>query len=469
MTVSEQHHNQYSDQPLSSQQMPSLPYYSFAHHSKYIYPRDHVVNDNCLVTCRQSNTTITFRYLTGKFYYYVVAYIPCFLASSMAVMIEKPSRRSSLAFYVANVASETLFRIYVARGWLKPVKNGQVYIFTLAIATIMFLAKKHGFEDDPLSAAIKLIVGTEEASKRQRKRHTTETDNQQVRSDNQVDFLPLTSEQAVEMTSDESHGPPNNPTPAVPGLFGNIKNTLNWFKFFLTTRHRLCPHHNCSCVYYASKASLRALSIGCAAQLGLRLLTKAPAIIGNPRILKSIVLDTSLFRVGLFLSTFSGLYKAANCWLRWSLDTSKPINCFIAGLVAGPSLFIYPSPTVALYVLWKCLEALFHEAVRNNLIRCKDLFIVILYGLATSQLFYSALMDPRYMKKSYMAFLHRMSHHKLHMVNRSVLDVFGTQASSGYEEFFPDLHPKFMSRAFLGSIWIWMIEQKFVAKNFDNI
>ena len=187
-------------------------------------------------------------------------------------------------------------------------------------------------------------------------------------------------------------------------------------------------------------------------------------VLNKPRLVVDIATDSGLLRVGLFLSTFSGLYKATNCWLRWSLDTSKPINCFIAGLVAGPALFIYPSPTVALYVLWKCLEALFHEAVRKSIIKNKDLFIVILYGLATSQLFYSALMDPRYMKKSYMAFLDRISHHKLHMVNRSVLDVFGTEASSGYEEFFPDLHPKFMSRAFLGSIWIWMIEQKFAAR-----
>lgn len=401
------------------------------------------------------------KYVTGKFYYYAVAYLPGFLASSMAVLIEKPHRRSSLAFYVANVASEALFRIYVARGYLRPINHGQVYIFTLAIATIMMLAKRNGFEDDPLSAVIKLVVGSEEAGRRRRRKGVTElikggqaSDNRELQS---KDYEPneVSSQQSTcahrETVQDSS-------------LTGKFSRALDWLKFLVTARHRLCPHENCSCLYYVGKTSVRALFIGYTAQLGIRLATRAPLLIGKPHLVRGILTDFSIMKAGIFLSTFSGIFKATNCWLRWTLDTSKPVNSFIAGLVAGPALFIYPSPTIALYVLWKCLEIVFNEAVDRDIIRHKNAFIVILYGLATSQLFYSALMDPRYMKKSYMGFLDRISHHKLHMINRSVLDVFGTEASSGYEDFFPDLHPKFMSRAFIGSIWIWMIEQKIVAR-----
>lgn len=418
----------------------------------------------------------------GKFYYYAVAYIPGFIASAMAVMIEKPNRRSSLAFYVANVASEVLFRIYVARGYIRPINHGQVYIFTIAIATIMFLAKKHGFEDDPLSSIIKLIVGPEEASGRRRK-HNIELDTtkqkmlllENIQQSEPISSRPIDQQvienssfgKSIQSSSDDSTRPI--------GILDRILRVYRWIKLLLQRRHILCPHKDSSCLYYSIKASIRAFIIGYSVQLGLKLFTKAPIIFkgvngGLTRFetVKNIVTDTGLLRIGLFLSTFSGFYKATNCCLRWTLNSSSNINCFVAGLVAGPALFIYPSPTVALYVLWKCLEALFHEAVRKKFIKNKDLFIVIIYSLATSQLFYSALMDPQYMKKSYLAFLDKISRRKLHMINRSVLDVFGTEASSGYEDYFPDLHPKFMSHAFLGSIWIWMIEQKVVGKQLET-
>lgn len=380
----------------------------------------------------------------------------------MAVLIEKPSRRSSLAFYVANVASETLFRIYVARGYVRPLKYGQVYLFTLSIATLMLLAKKYGFEDDPLSSAIKLIVGPEEATRRQKRQRPQSSATAIIEEKDEVALI-----------SSSSSSKHNSSTTSTNNLVEWIK-THNLIvprnsTSFLTVRSSLCPHKDCSCVYYVTKASLRAFLIGYGAQLALRLSTKAHLIMRDPTIVRSLASDTGIFGFGLFLASFSGLFKTINCMLRWTTKTSTPINSFLAGLIAGPALLFYPSPTVALYVLWKCLEALFNEAVDQGVIVRKDLYIVLLYGLATSQLFYSALMNPQHMKKSYMSFLDRISHHKLHMINRSVLDVFGTEASTGYEEFFPDLHPKFMSRAFLGSVWLWMLEQKFTVNQISQI
>lgn len=354
-----------------------------------------------------------------------MAYIPAFFGSAMAVLIEKPDRRSSLAFYVANVASETLFKISVDRGYLRPIRHGQVYLFSVAIATIMLLAKYHGFEDDPLSATIKLIVGPEEAALRRPKRAISKAEDQLV------------------IEPHRSYGP-----------------SLSRFIF---DRHPLCPHGSVSCLRYSTRAAVRALLIGYVAQLGMRVATKLPAIWSDPQLLGTVIRDRGPIKLGLFLCTFSGFYKAFSCMLRWRLNSWTPRNNFLAALLAGPSLFFYPSSTVALYVLWKSLEALFHEAEKSKKISNaqKEIFIIALYGLATSQLFYSALMNPKHMKKSYMTFLDRMSQHRVHMINRSVLDVFGTGASAGYEEFFPDLHPDYLSKAFLGSIWVWMIEQKF--------
>lgn len=346
----------------------------------------------------------------------------------MAVLIEKPSRRSSLAFYVSNVASETLFKIFVARGFVRPISHGQVYLFSVAIATIMYLARKHGFEDDPLSATISLIVGPEEAAKRTKKVNISDQEFSEK--------IPITSDESVK---------------------GSISN-------FIFGHHYLCPHPNSSCLYYALRAASRALLIGYTAQLGMRIFARLPLIWKDSEQLRPILRDTTPIKFGLFLCSFSGLYKSLSCIMRWRTNCWTPKTNLIAALAAGPAMFLYPSSTVALYVLWKSLEALFHEAERSKRMsnEQKELLIVLLYALATSQLFYSALMNPKHMKKSYMSFLDRMSQHRLHLINRSVLDVFGTEASAGYEDYFPDLHPSYMSRDFLGSIWIWMIEQKFV-------
>ena len=44
------------------------------------------------------------------------------------------------------------------------------------------------------------------------------------------------------------------------------------------------------------------------------------------------------------------------------------------------------------------------------------------------------------------------------LLNRMVLDVFGTHASEGYEEFFPNLDPKLMSRQFQEQIFVWILQ-----------
>jgi len=55
------------------------------------------------------------RKILGHFNFLSVGYLPAFLGSYAAILVEKPHRRSLLALYVTNVASETLFRMLRAR------------------------------------------------------------------------------------------------------------------------------------------------------------------------------------------------------------------------------------------------------------------------------------------------------------------------------------------------------------------
>lgn len=70
------------------------------------------------------------RHLFGRFYYSLVAVVPGFFGSLLAILVERPSRRRALAFYVANIASETAYRILASRGYINPVPGGRMMLFT---------------------------------------------------------------------------------------------------------------------------------------------------------------------------------------------------------------------------------------------------------------------------------------------------------------------------------------------------
>ncbi|KAG9510239.1 Transmembrane protein [Fragariocoptes setiger] len=431
--------------------------------------------------------------VTGKFYYYVAAYFPALLGSFMAISIERPGRRATLAFYVANVASETIFKAGVARGTWPSINKGQVYIFTLSMAILMAMAKKNGFESDPLSTALRFIIGHEEAKhrtkrKRQQGQKVTSDkkekeekeefiDNNRQHQDQQQSYTECDTSSgnycdhettlttaACPLTNNTNEKGKNTgiePKMSLACLLDRFHKLKDAWISVLTARHAKCPHSNESCCQYVLRSLGRSFVIGYTGQFVLRTATRIPSLIRHPDPL-SIVLEYAFNRnalkLGVFLASFSAVFKGTNCALRWATDVTNPTHCFIAGIVAGPTMLMYPSPTVALYVLWKCLEALFHEAVKRGLVKYERFFIMALYALATSQLFYSAILNPKFIKTSYMQFLDRMSDHRLHDLNRSVLDVFGTDASSGYEEFFPDLHPRFMSRQFQECVFNWMIQ-----------
>ena len=61
------------------------------------------------------------------------------------------------------------------------------------------------------------------------------------------------------------------------------------------------------------------------------------------------------------------------------------------------------------------------------------------------------------MKPSYMRFLDRMTAHRLHLLNRMVLDVFGTNASAGFESYLPDFDLNHTTQRFQESVLLWLL------------
>lgn len=65
------------------------------------------------------------RKILGKFYSWTPGFGAALPASYVAILIERKSRRGLLTIYMANLATETLFRMGVARGTITTLRNGE--------------------------------------------------------------------------------------------------------------------------------------------------------------------------------------------------------------------------------------------------------------------------------------------------------------------------------------------------------
>ncbi|CAG2107655.1 unnamed protein product [Medioppia subpectinata] len=342
----------------------------------------------------------------GKFYYSMCAYTPAFIGSLLAIMIERPSRRPALAIYVANIASETIFRIFIARGYIKAVKNGEVFLFTLTMSVLLYIIKKNGFGTDPVSLALKFIIGRQEA----KSHHSL---NQQIARIQTIDTI-----------NTDTNSTPN------PISTNFVKDLLEKFNSMFP-KHESCPHRQRSCLTYISSSFIRSLFLGWFGKSVLQTISKPKLIFLHPNRIRNNFLNSDNIYFGLFLASFTAIYKGVNCSLRWASNGSHDWHSFIAALFAGPTMFLSPNTSITLYLMWKCIESLYCIGVKKGYIRFVMPTVHLVYALSTAQLFYSAVLEPKHMKPSYMKFLDRMTAHRLHLLNRMVLDVFGTDSSAG--------------------------------------
>ncbi|GIX79069.1 hypothetical protein CEXT_770831 [Caerostris extrusa] len=66
------------------------------------------------------------RKLMGGIFHFHSAYVPALVASFLAIFIERKNRRSALALYMTNLATESLIRMGLQRNLIKPFANAEV-------------------------------------------------------------------------------------------------------------------------------------------------------------------------------------------------------------------------------------------------------------------------------------------------------------------------------------------------------
>lgn len=331
------------------------------------------------------------RKLNGKLGFWTSALVPSFIASFLAILIERPSRRPSLAIYVTNVASETMYNMLVSRGIIKPLPHGQMLIFSLTMAALFRWYHTTKDTKNFQYKILRTVLGDEE-------------------------LKPVTSK-----------NPPS--------------------KRYWDMKHKLCPHSE-GCFQYSFHVMLRRFVSGWGIHACISLLLSLPKLAKKPSRLLPLLKQSKHVKFGAFLATFTGLYRMILCALRWIRGVDNTNHSILAGLLAGTSVGFYPNSSVVYYLAWKTLETMYNEGVKAGLLPFIPGFSVLIYSLSTSILFHAGVLEPHHLKPSYWKFLMRITDKKISYMNRFLFEVMGTDSSKLLPDFQPSYDVDHLSDAF---------------------
>ncbi|XP_062052833.1 transmembrane protein 135 isoform X3 [Lepus europaeus] len=312
----------------------------------------------------------TLRKILGKFYSWTPGFGAALPASYMAILIERKSRRGLLTIYMANLATETLFRMGVARGTITSLRNGEVLLFCITAAMYMFFFRcKDGLKGFAFSA-LRFIVGKEEIPT-----HS---------------YSPEAAYAKVEQKKEKLEDKPRkmNIVALVRKLVDSICKK--------GPRHRCCKHYEDNCISYCIKGFIRMFSVGYLIQCCLRIPSAFRHLFTQPSRLLSLFYNKENFQLGAFLGSFVSIYK----------------TMYFKGIEAGKVPYFPHADT-------------------------------IIYSISTAICFQAAVMEVQTLRPSYWKFLLRLTKGKFAVMNRKVLDVFGTSASKHFQDFTPRLDPRY--------------------------
>ncbi|XP_059082593.1 transmembrane protein 135-like isoform X2 [Tigriopus californicus] len=271
------------------------------------------------------------RRIIGSFNYYTLGWLGAVISSFLAILVERPSRRSLLAVYVSNVATESLLHSYVQDGTLPSIPHGEVLTFAGISAICMYLFKS------------KLKRNEIDPSKEKDK--TNSNDHEDIL----LKLIRLLVGKSEQTYSRDEREP-------LMKYIGKIVLGF-WSKREPRRGQSVCGHTEESCVVYGLKGSIVPFAIGQALQAGLFAL---PMIQGRSRNGLSTILShisrPDVLLWSCFLGSFPAVYKLASCFLRNALGVDHRWNAIPAGFLAGLTMAFSPSRSMCLYSVWKTLE-----------------------------------------------------------------------------------------------------------------
>ncbi|KAJ7997530.1 hypothetical protein DPEC_G00229970 [Dallia pectoralis] len=366
------------------------------------------------------------RRLLGGFTSWSTGFGAALPASYIAILMERKSRRGLLTIYMANLATETLFRMAVTRGIVNPLKHGEVLLFCFTASLYMFLFRsKDGLKGFSFSA-LKFIVGKEEIPT-----HSVLTEHNYPQ--------PLDTPVTTEIQrSPGSTGSPASGRRSIVALTRRLLESI----CKQGPRHRCCKHNQDNCISYCVKGFVRMFSVGYLIQCCLKVPSVFRQMFTKPSRLPSLFYNKENFQLGAFLGSFVSIYKGTSCLLRWVRNIDDELHALIAGFLAGTSMFFYKSTTISMYLFSKLVETLYFKGIETGHFPYFPHADTLIYAVSTAICFQAAVMEVQNLRPSYWKFLLRLTKGRFDFMNRRVLDVFGTQASRDFYGFIPKLNPR---------------------------
>ncbi|EAW75149.1 transmembrane protein 135 isoform 2 [Homo sapiens] len=335
------------------------------------------------------------RKILGKFYSWTPGFGAALPASYVAILIERKSRRGLLTIYMANL----------------------VLLFCITAAMYMFFFRcKDGLKGFTFSA-LRFIVGKEEIPT-----HS---------------FSPEAAYAKVEQKREQHEEKPGR------------MNMIGLVRKFVDSickhgpRHRCCKHYEDNCISYCIKGFIRMFSVGYLIQCCLRIPSAFRHLFTQPSRLLSLFYNKENFQLGAFLGSFVSIYKGTSCFLRWIRNLDDELHAIIAGFLAGISMMFYKSTTISMYLASKLVETMYFKGIEAGKVPYFPHADTIIYSISTAICFQAAVMEVQTLRPSYWKFLLRLTKGKFAVMNRKVLDVFGTGASKHFQDFIPRLDPRY--------------------------
>ncbi|XP_069691997.1 transmembrane protein 135-like isoform X2 [Periplaneta americana] len=357
------------------------------------------------------------RKVFGNYNVLTVGFVPAFLASYVAINLERPSRRSLLALYVTNVATETLFRMATWRGLVRSIPHSQVFIFATSITVLLYFYKGRKARHDSIYRLLRILVGPyEEKGYAENREHVAS-----LASPSHAEHLEMVAQIPIE-------GKPRVVKYKILAVLYKLYHSLVKPVQNLS-RHPTCPHPF-SCTYYILHGVGKMFALG----YGLQVCLQIGRLAHKPTLFPKLLIQKNTFRLGGFVAGFSGIFRLMSCLLRRFFNKDSKFHAIPAGLLAGLAFGFFSDNTIALYIMWKSLQIIYVDSIQKGYVPELPGANILLYSFSTAILLHAALVEPQNLRSSYWKFLYNISGSRIAVMNRKPLDAFGLGTSAALME-----------------------------------
>ncbi|KAK6053862.1 hypothetical protein COOONC_08632 [Cooperia oncophora] len=173
-------------------------------------------------------------------------------------------------------------------------------------------------------------------------------------------------------------------------------------KKYNRTEH--CVHRH-SCVSNVVESFGYNFTIGLGVSFALTLAQNMSTVFSNPvKVLDKLLSKTTL-RIPTFFGLMPFIYHTVRCAINRLPQRSHKYSNIVAGSASGLALLAFPNVSISMYVLWKGIEMVYRDLVRQGRVRPMPYGDLFLYTVSTAYVLWQIIIEPQAIRKGYLKFL----------------------------------------------------------------